>query len=121
MNERQARQKPPPMNTNQTLERVLPGPTGPLPLIKRFSMIREFLPRGRMSRWADARWMFAHIEDNIHAAQRATYAIRDCGERTRERWYRLYRHEREISAISRGTDHPGLWSCASGNWVAQNN
>jgi hypothetical protein len=51
--------------------------------------------------------MFAiNASVTVWPATRATWEIKDYGEKTRCRWIEEYRHQRRLSAIERGTDYP---------------
>lgn len=80
---------------------TLSGPT----LAQRFKSIKEFLPKGRLSRWSESRHIFQHSENQVLPARSARWVINDYGERTRERWIAEYRHFRHLEAINQGGDY----------------
>ena len=74
-------------------------------LIRRYHIIKETLPRGKYSKWAEYRFEFGHSEAPVYAAQNAIAEMMHCGPQTRERWKWEYRHHRQLIAILRGTDY----------------
>ena len=75
-------------------------------LVRRFAEMKEYLPKGRLSRWDAFRLMFRiHAPVKVWPATNALWQIKDYGEKTRARWVEEYRHQRQLSAISRGTDY----------------
>jgi len=74
-------------------------------LTRQFAAIKETLPKGRLSRWAEFRFMFGINKSvKVWPAISAIWKLNDYGEKTRSRWVEEYRHQRKLSAITHGTD-----------------
>jgi hypothetical protein len=75
-------------------------------LVRRFAEMKEYLPKSRLSRWEAYRLMFGiHSPVKVWPATNALWQLKDYGEKTRARWIEEYRHQRQLSAIARGTDY----------------
>jgi DNA-binding PadR family transcriptional regulator len=69
-------------------------------LVRQWKTERELVQGHSLpARWSEMRYIFGHREEEPGAATRARYSISDCGPKTRERWEREYRCEREITRI----------------------
>ena len=75
-------------------------------LVRQWEIEKELMQgHSRHARWAEARYtLFAHREDEPHAATRARYSMRECGPQTRARWGSEYRCERKITRIMSNTE-----------------
>ena len=78
-------------------------------LVRYFCLSKNFLPRGKYSRWECFRTSFSiNKPEIIWAAKRAIWEISEQGDKTRTAWEQEYRHQRKLSGISRGKNYDFL-------------
>lgn len=83
----------------------------PISLSIRFTDMKDWLPKSRLSRWAAFRGMFVINSLVVNwPALRAIWELKDYGEKTRSRWVEEYRHQRILSGISQDKDYSAILS-----------